>query len=181
VSRAARVVNLVAFQVCWIAFVAGAGRGYPWVGFVPLVLFAAWQLKVSPVRRADLDLMALAAVLGFAVDTSFVKVGALSYAAPFPSAELAPVWIVGMWIAFSLTLNHAFDFLKHNTLAAIVLGLFGGPIAYGVAAGRFGAVTFEGTAWFGIALIGLAWGAVTPLLARIAAHLVARASEPRHA
>ena len=180
-SRYGWIANALLFQLCWIAFVAGAGRGNAWIGFVPLAAFAAWQLRASTVRRADLTLMGLAAVLGFAVDTSFVQSGALHYAAPVPSAEVAPVWIVGMWIAFALTLNHSLAFLRHNLPAAIALGLFGGPLAYAVAASRFGAVAFDGTPLFAIALIGIAWAALTPLLARLAALLVAREAMPRHA
>ena len=175
------LANAVLFQLCWLVSVAGAGRGYAWIGFAPLVLFAAWQLRASSVPRADLKLMAFAAVLGFAVDTSLVQSGALHFAAPVPSSELAPAWIVGIWAAFALTLNHSLAFLKRRLLAAVLLGLVGAPIAYGVAASRFDAVVFDGTALFGVALIGLAWAALTPALARLAAWFVAREPAIRHA
>jgi hypothetical protein len=181
VTRTALIANALMFQLCWLAFVAGAGRGNAWIGFVPLAMFAAWQLRASRARRADVELMLVAGALGFGVDTSYVQAGALHYAAAFPSPELAPVWIVGMWMAFALTLNHSLDFLKHNLLASISLGLVGAPIAYAIAAGRFGAASFDGTALFALALVGLAWGALTPLLARLAGWLVARGAAPSHA
>lgn len=180
-TRAALVANALMFQLCWFAFVGGAGRGNAWIGFVPLAAFAAWQLRASRVRRADIGLMAVSGTLGFAVDTTYVQAGALQYAAAVPSAELAPVWIVGMWMAFALTLNHSLDFLKHNLLAALALGLVGAPLAYAIAAAKFGAASFEGTALFALALVGLAWGAVTPLMARLAGWLVAREGAPGHA
>ncbi|HVF34234.1 MAG TPA: DUF2878 domain-containing protein [Candidatus Saccharimonadia bacterium] len=173
-NRYGVIANAVLFQLCWIAFVAGAGRGNTWLGFAALSVFAAWQLSTSSVRRADVELMAFAALLGFGVDTAYVQAGALHFATPFPSEALAPLWIVGMWMAFALTLNHSLAFLKRSLLAAILLGLVGGPLAYAVAAGRFGAVVFDGTALFALAMIGLAWGAVTPLLSQLAARLVAR-------
>jgi len=117
----------------------------------------------------------------FGVDTAYVQAGALHFAAPFPSEAFAPLWIVGMWMAFALTLNHSLAFLQRNLLAAIALGLIGGPIAYAVAASRFGALAFEGTALFALALVGIAWGVVTPLLSRLAAYLVARETVAAHA
>ena len=180
-SRAARVANALLFQLCWLAFVAGAGHGNAWIGFVPLAAFAAWQLHASRVRRADIELMAVSGALGFAVDTMYVQAGALHYAAAVPSTELAPVWIVGMWMAFALTLNHSLEFLRHNLLAALALGLVGAPVAYAIAVGKFGAASFDGTALFALALIGLAWGALTPLLAWLAGWLVARETAPSHA
>ncbi|HET9485334.1 MAG TPA: DUF2878 domain-containing protein, partial [Xanthomonadales bacterium] len=126
-STASAIANALLFQLCWIAFVAGAGRGNPWIGFVPLAAFAAWQLRASTVRGADLKLMGIAAVLGFAVDTSYVQAGALHFAAAVPSTEVAPVWIVGMWVAFALTLNHSLSFLKHQRLAAIPISLRSAP------------------------------------------------------
>jgi hypothetical protein len=181
VSRAALIANALLFQLCWLAFVAGAGRGNAWIGFVPLAGFAAWQLHASRVRRADLELMVVAGAIGFIVDTIYVQAGALHFAAPVPSTELAPVWIVGMWMAFALTLNHSLGFLKHNVLASVLLGLLGAPVAYAVAVAKFGAASFDGTGLFALALVGLAWGALTPLLAWLAGWLVAREAAPSHA
>ena len=176
---AAHAANAVAFQACWLAFVAGAGAGLAWPGYAVLAVFAAAQLRFGGRARADLELVAASAALGFAIESALVQSGALHHVHSFDGA-LAPGWIVGLWAAFGLTLNHSLAFLGARPLAAVLLGLVGGPIAYGVAASRFGAISFDGTPLFGLALISLAWGASVPLLAWLAT-MRAHAPAPRHA
>ena len=178
-ARAALVANAIAFQACWLAFVAGAGAGISWPGFVLLALFAALQLRWGGRARADVELAIACGALGFAIESALVQSGAFHHAAPFDGV-LAPPWIVGLWAAFGLTLNHSLAFLASRPLAAVLLGLVGGPVAYGIAASRFGAIAFDGTSVFGLALVGLAWGASVPLLASLAC-VRAQALAVRHA
>ena len=166
-SRASRVANAVAFQACWLAFVAGAGAGISWPGFALLTLFAAVQVRWGGQARADVELALVCGAFGFAIESALVQSGAFHHVPPFEGV-LAPAWIVGLWAAFGLTLNHSLAFLASRPLAAVFLGLVGGPIAYGVAASRFGAIAFDGTPVFALALVGLAWGASVPLLALVA-------------
>jgi hypothetical protein len=131
------LANAVSFQLVWLATVAGAAKGLWWAGPLAALLFAAWQVPLSAQPRADLKLMLCAAAAGFVVDSALVLTGLLRFETALPWAGFAPVWIVSLWVAFALTLNHSLAGLKHRPLLAVGLGLIGGPLAYGIAgAGR---------------------------------------------
>lgn len=163
--------NMVLFQICWFAFVAGAGQGVAWAGFPVLLGFALWQLKVSPWPRADLTLMATAAVLGFALDSGFVRADLVQYPASAGWHGWAPPWIVGLWMAFALTLNHSLAFLKRKTGLAVAFGAVGGPLAYSVAARVWNAATLVEPQSRGLFALALGWGVATPVLVWIATRL----------
>ena len=169
--------NMVLFQFCWIAFVAGAGRGIAWAGFPALLVFAVWQIGTSAWPRADVALVAIAAVLGFAFDSAFVRAGLIDYPASAGWHGWAPPWIVGLWMAFALTLNHSLAFLKRKPLAAVVLGALGGPLAYWVAANAWHAATLVAPQSRALLALALAWGLATPVLAWIATRLAVRELE----
>lgn len=172
------VWNAIGFQVCWLAFVAGAGLGYWWTGFVALVPFAAWQLARSHARRADLILMAIAAILGFLTDSALAASGIVIFATPVPHASLAPIWIVGLWLAFALTLNHSLRFLQRRLPIATLLGAVAGPLAYWIAERAWSALTMPAPRWHALVALAVAWALLTPLLAQIAAALTRDTAEP---
>jgi hypothetical protein len=162
------VINAVLFQLTWIAAVAGAGYGYWWPGVVMLSVFAAWQLRDPRSRRHDLRLIAWALPIGLLVDTLWIQTGMLRYAVPLPWPELAPVWIMVLWVAFALTLNHSLRALKQRPWLAATLGLIGGPLAYWIAASAWGAAEIRWPMWAALGALALAWGLLTPLLCRLA-------------
>ncbi len=168
------VINVVAFQVCWVAFVGGAARGWWWLGFLFLLPFALWQLRISAWPRADVAMIGISAVLGFAMDSALVQAGLLSYVAPIPWAGWAPLWMVGLWMAFALTLNHSLVFLRRSWLLAFAIGALAGPFAYWIAGRAWQAVVFHEPASRAYIAQAIAWGVLTPLLSWIALRLAQR-------
>jgi hypothetical protein len=166
--------NLLGYQAIWCAAVYGAANERWWLGLALLAPFALWQIARSRWPRADAALVLLAALIGFGVDSAFAASGWLRYASPLPDETLAPFWILAMWMAFALTLNHSLAFLKRHALAAIAIGALGGPLAYWVAGAKFGAVHISDPSWRVLLALGLAWAALVPLLARLAERLVLR-------
>lgn len=163
--------NAIGFQLVWFAAVAGAAKGWWWSGPLALLGFAAWQLSASRGRRADLLLMLGAAVLGFLIDSLWVRLDMMRFSAPLPWSGVAPIWIVAMWMGFALTLNHSLAGLKSHLWLAALLGLVGGPLAYGVAEHHWSAVTLGAPSWRVLLVLGMAWAIVTPLLLRAAMRL----------
>jgi len=159
--------NLIGFQIVWMASVGGAAQGWWWLGPVAVCLFASWQITVSRMRRSDVNLVLLCAVLGFALDSAWVQLGFMRFAAPEPWANFAPIWIIAMWVGFALTVNHSLSSLKRWPWAAAALGLVGGPIAYWAAARAWSAVAIEAS-WLPYAALGIAWALVTPALLKVA-------------
>ncbi|MFA5683618.1 MAG: DUF2878 domain-containing protein [Lysobacteraceae bacterium] len=171
--------NALGFQFVWCATVGGAARGLWWPGLLALAAFAGWQLRISRHRRADLQLMLVAAIGGFALDSLWVGLGWVQHRAALPWSPVAPVWIVALWIGFALTLNHSLAALKPHRLLAIAFGALGGPLAYWIAAELWQASTIDG--WIPYLALALAWGVATPLLLCLASRLTADPPSPTHA
>jgi len=159
--------NILGYQAVWLIAVYGAGAERASPALCAAGVFAAWQLACSAEVRADLRLIGLALVCGVLLDGSLALSGLVVYAAPAPALPPhgAPLWILGLWTAFALTLNHSLSWLARRPPAAALLGVFGGPLAYLAAARLAGAVQLSPPAWRGIAVLALGWGVALALLA----------------
>lgn len=176
------LVNFVAFQMVWFAAVIGASKGFWWPGPVAVVVFAIAHLS-SPMRvRGDGLLIAVALLLGVIIDSVYAYSGVLSYAAPFPSTQLAPLWILALWVGFALTLNHSLAYLAHRPVIAAVAGAIVGPISYWSAGRAFGAVTLGEPVWRSVLALSTGWLAAMLVLSVVARRSVEpstiAASEP---
>lgn len=162
-------LNALGYQATWIAAVVGAGLGWWWAGPAICALFVAWHFRATPWPAADLRLLGLAVLVGFVVDTLWLQGGLLRFAAAVPSPDWAPVWILALWAAFALTLNHCLGALQGRPWLAAALGLVGGPLAYWIAARTWSAAELLAPPWTVLACIGVAWAVLTPLLLGLAA------------
>ena len=159
--------NFLGYQLVWLIAVSGAARGLVWPAIAGVAAFAAWQLTSSRTRRSDLKLLAVALVLGVLLDGALSRSGLLRYASPdvaLPPGG-APLWILALWGAFALTINHSLAWLRHRWLAATLLGAAGGPLAYLAAARLSGAVTFSPPLIAGVVALAVSWGVALFLLA----------------
>jgi hypothetical protein len=167
--------NLFGYQAVWLSAVIGAGVGHWWPGVVAAALFAvlhlAWYPQSAAQRRADLRLMGVALVFGLLLDGTIALTGLGRYAAGVPALPSggAPLWILSMWAAFSLTLRHSFAPLLQRTWAAVALGAIGGPLAYLGAARGWSAMTFAEPQWQALVALAFGWGLAIPVLASLAA------------
>ncbi|HWU76494.1 MAG TPA: DUF2878 domain-containing protein [Rhodanobacter sp.] len=161
-------LSLIGYQAVWFAAVIGASRGAAWPGIVGMLIYAVAQLAWAKNYRTDLSLMALAAVFGFLLDGGLIRTGVASYATAWPSAALAPAWILALWITFALTFTQSLRYLQKRLWLAALLGLIGGPLAYLGAARGWQVVTFVDPAWRALLGLGLGWALATPALAWLA-------------
>lgn len=162
--------SLIGYQLVWFAAVIGAGHGLAWPGVVGMLLYAACQLAAARHYKADLSLMATAIVLGLLVDGGLVRTGLASYTAPWPSAALAPAWILALWATFALTFTQSLRWLQTRLWLAALLGAIGGPLAYLSASRGWHVVSFADLAWRGLLWLGIGWALATPALAWLARH-----------
>lgn len=158
-------LNLLGYQLVWFAAVFGAARGRAWAGPAAALVFGAVHLLTSPRRGDDAWLALLAVVLGIALDGSLSGLGMLHYAATSP--PWPPLWLLAIWAAFGLTVNHSMALAQRHLGVTAVLGAVGGPLAYRAAA-HFGAVAIAEPVWQGLTALALAWGLALPLLAAAA-------------
>lgn len=161
-------LSLIGYQLVWFAAVIGAAHGVVWPALTGLFVYAATQLSLARNIRVDITLAATALVLGFLLDGGLIRMGLASYAAPWPSASLAPAWILALWAAFAMTFTQSLTWLQHRLWLAVPFGLIGGPLAYLGAARGWQVVSFTSPNWHGLLWLGVGWALATPLLAWMA-------------
>lgn len=169
-----KVFNAAGYQLVWLISVAGAARGSSFAGPLAALVFALVVLGFGGKTRADLRLIPLVLSIGLIADSIWIALGWLEYGAPWPSSAFAPAWILGIWLAFALTLNHSLDFLKRRYTIAALLGAIGGPLAYWSAARGLGVVRFDASVTTVLLGLSAGWAAMFPLLVRISQGAFAR-------
>jgi hypothetical protein len=107
---------------------------------------------------------------GLIAETIILSAGLISFNAHWPHAAIAPLWIVGLWMAFGTLIEPAFGWLRSRPLVASALGAAAGPISYS-AAMRLGALYINQPEWLGVAAIGLTWAVAMPFALRLSIRL----------
>jgi hypothetical protein len=161
------LANIVGYQCVWFAAVLGAVHGRWWSGVVAACAFVFAQGIASRDRAIDARLLVWALLAGIVLDGSLAASGVLRYASPQP-ALVAPLWILALWAAFAMTINHSLAFLRNSPIAALVFGAIGAPLAYSAAARGFGAVEFIAPAWRGAVALAAGWAVALVLLTLLA-------------
>ncbi len=159
--------NAIGYQLVWFAAVWGAASGHWWIAPLALVPFAAWYLS-RPGGRIDAWLIPVAMLLGIALDSTLAASDLVAYASAVPSPHAAPVWIIAIWVAFSLTLRHSFRFLHGRPMLAAALGAIGAPLAYLGAARGWHAVAFPRGTVPAMVALGAGWFVALPALVTLA-------------
>ncbi len=121
------LLNLVVFQTAWVATVLGAARGLAWIGPAAVAAAVALHLWLTPTRAAEARLIALALILGLAVEHSLLWAGLIRYQ---DSPVWVPLWMLALWPLFATTLNVSLAWFKTRLLAAGLFAAVAGPLAY---------------------------------------------------
>jgi len=167
--------TLAAYELVWFAAVIGAGHGLAWPGVAGTLLFATWRLTVSRHRATELKLIAVALLLGFFLETLWVRLGLIRFAAPWP-VQTHPAWLMALWAAFALTVIPLFGYLRERPWLAAALGAAGGPLAYLGAARGWHAVLLPAPEWPSLLALAVGWGIALPCLTGLARRWLAPAA-----
>ena len=156
-------LNVIGYELVWLAAVWGAAHDLPWLGAFALIPFALWYLS-RPDGRADRWLFLVVLLAGSCLDSIYAASGLIRYVSPVPSVHAAPIWIIAIWGAFALTLRHSFRFLHGRPWLAALLGALGAPLAY-LGAGRLGhAVQFAHGELAAMVALALGWAVALPAM-----------------
>lgn len=154
------LVNAGLFQVAWFAAVIGGT-----VAGLAAVGVLAWHAASRGNLKADLTLGALLAALGLGLDTLWIYLGVLDY----HGAVIAPLWIVALWAALGVSLNHSLEFLARRPWLGALVTACAAPLSYsagaalgGVVVPNTAALAVVAVAWF--ALFGVMLGRVLPAI-----------------
>jgi len=165
-----KCLNMLWMQALWFGAVIGAAHQQLWLAPVVMMGFAFWEFRSERRVYGDFQLMLVAVLIGLILDTTWVRLGWLKFAAGWGLSERAPLWILLLWAGLALTLNHSLAWLQSRLLLAAVLGGISSPLSY-LAAERLGAVDIvsESGVWF--VGLGLSWALALPLLLWLANHM----------
>lgn len=147
-----------------------AGHRHAWVALIAALVFIVAQLAVSKWRKIDAQLIVAALAVGALVDGALSYLGWIRYAAASPALPPggAPLWILGLWAAFALTLTRSLAWLPNRLLLGALLAAIGAPLSYWSAARGWHAVGFPAPALEGFAAVALSWALAIPLLLYLA-------------
>lgn len=152
------------FQAVWLACALGAAQGRNAPGVIAAALFVAAVHATRRWSRADCVPLLASGIAGAFCESILVALGLISFSAPWPSPQLAPAWIVALWVAFGATLPALAAALgRHPTIKGAVLGLCCGPLAYW-AGSRLGALDIRAPAATAYLATAVIWSIALPSL-----------------
>ena len=167
------LINFICMQALWFAAVIGAAAGMVWPAVVVLLVFMAWQLLPEHRVQGDVALMLVALLLGFILDSTWIGLGWMQFASPGGLPQIAPLWILLLWMGLALTFNHSLAWLQNQLLLAGAFSAIASPLSY-LGAQRLGAVQITGNFYLWLFFIALSWAITVPLLLWLAKALRSR-------
>jgi hypothetical protein len=160
------LINIVVYQISWIACILGGANGMPLLGVGVVALAVGYHLYRAGDAWPELMLIGSAALIGAVWDSLLVAAGWLVYPSGTLVEGTAPYWIVALWVVFATTLNVSLRWFKQHLFISALFGAVGGPLAY-YAGARLGGVTFTDTT-VALTALGLGWMALMPSMMLLA-------------
>jgi len=161
----ANILNFLAFQLVWFITVLTAAKGSSLYAIGSVIIFASMQLIFSHCRLADTKLLVSGLLIGMLLDTIWLNLGWIAYAAD-PQIGLPPLWIGVLWLNFMLTLNHSLRWLQKRYGLIVICTLVAAPLSY-YAGSKLGAVSLVEFVPVLVAL-ALSWSVVVPIFMALA-------------
>ena len=165
---AKKVLNGVLFNISWLLIVLAQDALLSWSVAAVHVCLHMWLLGRG---RGELQVVAIAAAMGIAVDQLLFTAGVLGNTS---GSTLAPLWLSALWPVFATTLLHAFSGLRPYPALAALVGGIGGYLSYRLGTALSG-VAFAQPLMTDVVLL-VFWGVLFPSLL-VAAAQVGRSME----
>lgn len=123
------VVNIIAFQICWMACVIG-GNTTALLSLAGLLLIHIGLIlpKDAQERRNEIFLIMAVFIFGFTFDNALYHAGFIHF--PYHQGMIIPVWLMILWLAFATTLKHSLSRLTERPLIATAFASIGAPWSY---------------------------------------------------
>lgn len=163
------LVNILGFKVGWLSSVLGGAREMPWLGPAVLVVVLAFHLRQAKRPDLELGLVLACGIIGVWFDSILAATGWVSYPSGQIDPNLAPYWIVAMWMLFATTLNRSMSWLKGRLALAAVMGAVAGPMSY-LAGNRLGGIEFEAPL-AALITLSVGWALIMPVVVLLAERL----------
>lgn len=165
-----QTINFVFFQWGWWLCLFSAVLQSSLLLSLTLIVFLGMHFwLIAQNKKAELILILTCGLVGLIVDSALIVVGVFSF--PRDGAiQLAPPWLIGMWLLFGSTLIHSMRWaLKKKWLAALGGAVFA-PLSYRVGE-NFEILHFHLSSTASMLTLGLLWAILTPLILWLAEKL----------
>jgi len=159
----AALVTGIVFYVGWFICIQSGADGYSYFGILfALCLLAAHLMLFSLNPIKELKLVAAVFALGLIIDTAFINFDIIKVKTPNPwSDKITPLWILGAYIIFAMTINHCLKWLSNRKILSCIFGAIGGLASY-YAGIRMGAAEFGSMPTVASIVIFTVWGVAFP-------------------
>jgi hypothetical protein len=156
------LVNFAAFEIAWLSSVIGGAQQMPWLG--PLAVCIALAIHLFAARKPfeEVVLVLSCALIGAFFDSVLVAAGWVTYPSGLFSDDLAPYWIITMWMLFAMTLNVSMRWLRGKPKLAALLGFYGGPASY-LGGQALGGIVLTNQ-FAALAALAIGWAIIMPIL-----------------
>jgi len=147
------ILNLLGFQFGWWMLVLSASYQKETLGLIVMALLVFGHfLFVSQNRQRDLYLLKACSIVGILGDSLLIYIGVLKTTS---GSLMIPLWLVGLWFLFPLTLPYSFKslFSKNGVLPFLAVG----AAASYYAGEAFRVLTLSRPLMISLTIISLMW------------------------
>jgi hypothetical protein len=134
-------INIIGYQIGWFACVLGAVYDMLLAGILLSVFIIFWHIYQAARPRIEFITLSLAGVVGLIWESALVNANLISYNYGMVFDDVAPLWIIMLWLLFATTFNVSLKWLKTRLLMATIFSAVGAPLAF-YAGYRLGALDF---------------------------------------
>ena len=111
-------INLLLFQVGWLACALSAAQGRSCLGPAVVAVLIVIHLAFASDRGGEVLVLIGVAVLGTLLDTTLARLGVVTFSAAGSDAALCPMWVTVLWMNFATTLRGCLQWLSGRSLLA---------------------------------------------------------------
>jgi hypothetical protein len=153
----------------WFACVIGAAKDLFWLGPLTVTLLVLASIGIRGLRFLSRILILLSAsiVFGLLFDSLLIGFDIYTPKRWLIPAPLATLWLLALWVNFSITIDTSLKWLQNHLGYAAMAGAVFGPIAY-LSGQRLGALTIDRSSGLKIVILAIAWALAMVLLNIIA-------------
>ena len=123
--------NIFGFYFCWWISIYGASVEIYYLGPLSVLLFLFIHLYKIVYHKNEILFLIICFFVGATIDTLLLRFNVIEYDGFLPYYyDIAPLWVVCLWVCFGATISHSFKWVKRRYLLLSILGAMSGPIIY---------------------------------------------------
>lgn len=160
-SKKLIIFNFIGFQLLWWASVLSAKPQLSWAVLALVVVLACVHLHWIEGWKQTLPLL-MTTLIGCILDQFGYYMGWVNFEFHSVFTAYIPLWMIALWLAFSMTVNVSMRWLQGKNALAVFLGAVFGPLAY-VGAQQLQVVTLPFGA-LSLIWVAVEWALAMPML-----------------